>query len=331
MTYIPPLVATGAVHHHLIRAGLRMQASIVVDTAQCWSTHHFACLVGYGASAVCPYLALESVRHWWHDTRTQKLMETGKIERVTLNGAQANYRKAVENGLLKILSKMGISLITSYQGAQIFEAVGIGADLLETAFRGTTSRLGGLNPGGSGPGNQRLPPKGLPRTDGQAVGKHGLCQGHAQGRVPHEHPRPDQGPAQGAGVEGVRPLRGLQSAARRAHPHGPAGSAGSDRAIAPPFLLDEVESAASIMERFCTGGMSLGALSQEAHEVLAIAMNRIGGKSNSGEGGEDPKRFKVLKSVDGEGRSELYPNLKGLRDGTPPAPPSSRWPRAALA
>ncbi len=144
MTYIPPLVATGAVHHHLIRAGLRMKASIVVDTAQCWSTHHFACLVGYGASAVCPYLALESVRHWWHDSRTQKLMASGKIERVTLNGAQANYRKAVENGLLKILSKMGISLITSYQGAQIFEAVGIGSDLLETAFRGTTSRLGGL-------------------------------------------------------------------------------------------------------------------------------------------------------------------------------------------
>ncbi|MEM7648695.1 MAG: glutamate synthase central domain-containing protein, partial [Cyanobacteria bacterium P01_A01_bin.70] len=137
-TYIPPLVATGAVHHHLIRQGLRMQASLVVDTAQCWSTHHFACLIGYGASAICPYLALESVRHWWHDARTQKLMETQKLPAVTLNGAQGNYRQAVENGLLKILSKMGISLITSYQGAQIFEAVGIGPDLLEVAFRGTT-------------------------------------------------------------------------------------------------------------------------------------------------------------------------------------------------
>ena len=87
-TYIPPLAATGAVHHHLIWAGRRMQASIVVDTAQCWSTHHFACLIGYGASAVCPYLALESVRHWWHDSRTQKLIETGRIEPVTLNGNQ---------------------------------------------------------------------------------------------------------------------------------------------------------------------------------------------------------------------------------------------------
>jgi glutamate synthase (ferredoxin) len=115
-TYIPPLVAVGAVHHHLIHAGLRMQASLVVDTAQCWSTHHFACLVGYGASAICPYLAMESVRHWWADTRTQKLMETGKLSPVTLNGAQDNYRRAVENGLLKILSKMGISLITSYRG-----------------------------------------------------------------------------------------------------------------------------------------------------------------------------------------------------------------------
>jgi glutamate synthase (ferredoxin) len=115
-TYIPPLLAVGAVHHHLIRQGLRMHTSLVVDTAQCWSTHHFACLIGYGASAVCPYLALESVRHWWSDSRTQKLMETDKLPVSTLNGAQDNYRQAVTAGLLKILSKMGISLITSYQG-----------------------------------------------------------------------------------------------------------------------------------------------------------------------------------------------------------------------
>jgi glutamate synthase (ferredoxin) len=102
----------------------------VVDTAQCWSTHHFACLVGYGASAVCPYLAMESVRHWWADSRTQKLMETGKLPRHPQR-CPGQLSQAVENGLLKILSKMGISLITSYQGAQIFEAVGIGDDLLE--------------------------------------------------------------------------------------------------------------------------------------------------------------------------------------------------------
>jgi len=313
-TYIPPLVATGAVHHHLIRAGLRMRASIVVDTAQCWSTHHFACLVGYGASAVCPYLALESVRHWWHDSRTQKLMETGRIERVTLNGAQANYRKAVENGLLKILSKMGISLITSYQGAQIFEAVGIGADLLETAFRGTTSRLGGLTLADLAQETNIFHQKAFPELSGKRLENMGFVKAMPKGEYHMNTPaltkalhkaleskEYDHYEVYKAQLEGRTPtaLRDLLDL-------------NSDRT---PVPIDEVESAASIMERFCTGGMSLGALSQEAHEVLAIAMNRIGGKSNSGEGGEDPKRFKVLKHVDGEGRSELYPNLKGLRDG----------------
>ncbi|WP_204139764.1 glutamate synthase-related protein [Halomicronema sp. CCY15110] len=313
-TYIPPLVATGAVHHHLIREGLRMKASIVVDTAQCWSTHHFACLVGYGASAVCPYLALESVRHWWHDSRTQKLMETGKIERVTLNGAQANYRKAVENGLLKILSKMGISLITSYQGAQIFEAVGIGADLLETAFRGTTSRLGGLTLADLAQETNIFHQKAFPELSGKRLENMGFVKAMPKGEYHMNTPaltkalhkaleskEYDHYEVYKAQLEGRTPtaLRDLLDLT-------------SDRT---PVPLDEVQSAASIMERFCTGGMSLGALSQEAHEVLAIAMNRIGGKSNSGEGGEDPKRFKVLKNVDGEGRSALYPNLKGLRDG----------------
>ncbi|MEB3210757.1 MAG: glutamate synthase central domain-containing protein, partial [Leptolyngbyaceae bacterium] len=143
-TYLPPLAVVGAVHHHLIRQGLRMKVSLVVDTAQCWSTHHFACLIGYGASAVCPYLALESVRHWWRSPKTQSLMEKGRLETMDIETAQQNYRKAVEAGLLKILSKMGISLLSSYHGAQIFEAIGIGGDLLETAFRGTASRVGGL-------------------------------------------------------------------------------------------------------------------------------------------------------------------------------------------
>ena len=115
-----------------------------MDTAQCWSTHHFACAIGYGASAVCPYLALETVRQWWSDPKTQKLMDRGKLEKISIEKAQQQYRKAVEAGLLKILSKMGISLLSSYQGAQIFEALGLGADLVDLAFAGTTSRLGGL-------------------------------------------------------------------------------------------------------------------------------------------------------------------------------------------
>ena len=121
--YSLPLLAIGAVHHHLIRNGLRMHASLIVDTAQCWSTHHFACLIGYGARR---HLSLPGVwnqwRHWWQDSRTQKLMESGKLPVSTLTGAQDNYRKAVEAGLLKILSKMGISLITSVSGSPDFRS-----------------------------------------------------------------------------------------------------------------------------------------------------------------------------------------------------------------
>jgi glutamate synthase (ferredoxin) len=313
-TYIPPLVATGAVHHHLIQAGLRMRVSLVVDTAQCWSTHHFACLVGYGASAICPYMALESVRHWWGDSRTQKLMETGKLAPVTLTGAQDNYRHAVENGLLKILSKMGISLITSYQGAQIFEAVGIGADLLELAFRGTTSRLGGLTLQDLAQETNMFHQRAFPDLSGKRLENMGFVKAMPKGEYhmntpvltkalhkalkskQYDHYQVYKAQLQGRTPTALRDLLDLSS----------------DRAAIP---LEEVESIASIMARFCTGGMSLGALSQEAHEVLAIAMNRIGGKSNSGEGGEDPKRFRTLQDVDETGQSPQFPNLKGLRNG----------------
>ncbi|MEO1093885.1 MAG: glutamate synthase-related protein [Cyanobacteria bacterium J06638_28] len=313
-TYIPPLVAVGAVHHHLIGQGLRMRASLVVETAQCWSTHHFACLVGYGASAICPYLALESVRHWWHDSRTQKLMATGKLPTTTLNGAQDNYRKAVENGLLKILSKMGISLIASYQGAQIFEAVGIGPDLLATAFRGTTSRLGGLTLTELAQETNLFHQRAFPELSGKRLENMGFVKAMPKGEYHMNTPALTK-----ALHKALESKQYDHYEVYKTHLAGRTPTAlrdlldfHSDRDSIP---VAEVESVASIMERFCTGGMSLGALSQEAHEVLAIAMNRIGGKSNSGEGGEDPKRFNVLKNVDAEGRSPLFPNLKGLRNG----------------
>jgi glutamate synthase (ferredoxin) len=144
-TAIPPLLGVGAVHHHLLRLGLRLQCSLVVDTAQCWSTHHLACLIGYGASAVCPWLTWETTRHWLAHPRTQSMIERGKLPRLDADTAQANVRKALEEGLRKILSKIGISLLASYHGAQIFEAIGIGADLIDLAFTGTTSRVAGLS------------------------------------------------------------------------------------------------------------------------------------------------------------------------------------------
>ncbi|MEL6157627.1 MAG: glutamate synthase large subunit [Cyanobacteria bacterium J06627_32] len=313
-TYIPPLVAVGAVHHHLIAQGLRMKTSIIVDTAQCWSTHHFACLLGYGATAICPYLTLESVRHWWGDAKTQKQMDAGKLPVSSLNGAQANYRKAVDNGLLKILSKMGISLISSYRGAQIFEAVGIGTDLKALAFRGSVSRLGGLTIEELANETMAFHEKAFPELTRKRLENVGFIQSRPSGEYhmnnpamtkllhkaveskQYDHYEVYREQLKGRPIAALRDLLDLQS----------------DRDA---IDLSEVEPVERIMARFCTGGMSLGSLSREAHETLGIAMNRIGGKSNSGEGGEDAIRFKVLDDVDSDGFSPTLPHLKGLANG----------------
>ncbi|WP_121970312.1 glutamate synthase large subunit [Leptolyngbya sp. BC1307] len=313
-TYIPPLVAVGAVHHHLIRHGLRLQASLIVDTAQCWSTHHYACLLGYGATAICPYLTLESVRHWWADKKTQKQMESGKLPVSTLNGAQTNYRKAVDNGLLKILSKMGISLLSSYRGAQIFEAVGIGRNLLDLSFKGSVSRLGGLEIEELAQETMSFHEKAFPELTRKRLENMGFVQSRPSGEYHMNNPamtkllhkavetkQYDHYEIYRAQLSG-RPIAALRDLL----------DFKGDR---DSIDLSEVESVESIMQRFCTGGMSLGSLSREAHETLGIAMNRINGKSNSGEGGEDGVRFKVLDDVDEEGLSPTLPHLKGLENG----------------
>jgi glutamate synthase (ferredoxin) len=313
-TYIPPLVAVGAVHHHLIAQGLRMQTSLIVDTAQCWSTHHFACLLGYGATAICPYLTLESVRHWWADSKTQKQMEAGKLPVSTLNGAQANYRKAVNDGLLKILSKMGISLLSSYRGAQIFEAIGIGADLKALAFKGSVSRLGGLSIAELAQETMSFHTKAFPELTRKRLENMGFVQSRPSGEYHMNNPAMTK--LLHKAVETKQ--YDHYELYREQLSHRPVSALRdlldfkSDRASIP---LSEVESVESIMKRFCTGGMSLGSLSREAHETLGIAMNRIGGKSNSGEGGEDAVRFKVLDDVDNEGLSPTLPHLKGLANG----------------
>ncbi len=313
-SYIPPLLAVGAVHHHLIKTGLRMKASIVVDTAQCWSTHHFACLIGYGASAICPYLALETVRHWWSSSKTQSFMERGKIDLVSLTGAQHNYRKAIEAGLLKILSKMGISLLSSYHGAQIFEAIGIGGDLLNLGFKGTTSRLGGLSVTELAQEVITFHSRAFPTLSGKKLENFGFFNYKPGGEYHMNSP------------EMSKALHKAVASKNRDH-YDVYKSYLEDRPVTalrdlldfhsdrPSISVEEVEPIEEIVKRFCTGAMSLGSLSREAHETLAIAMNRLGGKSNSGEGGEDPVRFKVLEDVDANGHSELLPHLKGLRNG----------------
>ncbi|WP_445635741.1 glutamate synthase large subunit [Nostoc sp. DSM 114161] len=313
-TYIPPLLAVGAVHHHLIREGLRMKTSLIANTAQCWSTHHFACLIGYGAGAVCPYMALDTVRDWWSDPKTQKLMGLEKIASITLKQALGNYRKAVESGLLKILSKMGISLLSSYQAAQIFEAIGIGRDLIDLGFRGTTSRIGGLSVSELALEVLSFHSKAFPELTTNKLENLGFVQYRPKGEYHmnspemvkalhkaldgknYDHYEVYKQHLQGRPITALRDLLDFQG----------------DR---PSIPLEEVESVAEIVQRFCTGGMSLGALSREAHETLAIAMNRIGGKSNSGEGGEDPVRYTVLDDVDESGHSATLPHLKGLQNG----------------
>jgi len=142
-TYVPPMLVVGAVHHRLIDEGLRMDCGLVIETGSAWTTHHFACLVGYGANAVHPYLALETVKFWHGLSRTKTQMKSGKLKAITAAEAQENFRTAVENGLLKILSKIGISLLTSYSGAQIFEALGIGEDVIGRCFRVPPAELVG--------------------------------------------------------------------------------------------------------------------------------------------------------------------------------------------
>ncbi|MEG3842985.1 glutamate synthase-related protein [Microcoleus sp. herbarium14] len=338
-TYIPPFLAVGAVHHHLISVGLRMQTSLVVDTAQCWSTHHFACLIGYGAVAVCPYLALESVRGWWADSKTQNLMKHGKVPNITVTAAQAQYRKAVENGLLKIMSKMGISLLSSYQGGQIFEAIGIGGDLLDLGFKGTVSRIGGLSVAELANEVMSFHSQAFPELVLKKLENFGFVQYRRGGEYHMNSPEMAkalhkavttfklQTNGNGNGAQAKMTPIGDKNA-ETAYDHyevykkqletRPVTALrdlldfASDR---PSIPIEEVESVADIARRFATGGMSLGALSPEAHETLAIAMNRIGGKSNSGEGGEDPVRYNVLKDVSEAGFSQTLPHLKGLQNG----------------
>ncbi|WP_425590764.1 glutamate synthase large subunit [Cyanobacterium sp. DS4] len=317
-SYIPPLLAIGAVHQHLIKEGLRLKTSLIADTAQCWSTHHYACLIGFGASAVCPYLTLNTVSAWWRDEKTQKLMDNEKIERISEEEALNNYRKSVEAGLLKILSKMGISLLASYHGAQIFECIGLGADVMELAFKGTTSRVGGLNLAEVANEIISFHQKAFPELQAKKLENYGYVNYKKGGEYHMNSPEMAKTLHKAVSAYGTqegydhyewyrkylqeRPVTALRDLLEFK----------SDKNS---ISIDDVEPVEDIVKRFCTGGMSLGALSQEAHETLAIAMNRIGGKSNSGEGGEDPNRYNIIDEVDENGKSALFPHLKGLKKG----------------
>jgi glutamate synthase (NADPH/NADH) large chain len=288
---IPALLSTAAVHHHLVRSGLRTSTGLVVETGSAREVHHFACLAGYGAEAVHPYLAFETIG------------DMGEYLPSDLSHKEACKRfiKAISKGLLKVMSKMGISTYQSYCGAQIFEAVGLESSFVAHYFTGTTSNVEGI---------------GVLQVAEEALRLHRLAYSDA----PLYRAALDPGGDYAYRTRGEAHMWTPESISKLQH----ATRSGSYstykdyartineqsralmtlrglfeiRSAAQPIPLAEVEAAKEIVKRFATGAMSLGSISHEAHSTLAIAMNRIGGKSNTGEGGEDPVRFVPLESGD---------------------------------
>jgi len=284
---IPALLACSGVHHHLVRAGLRTSTGLVVDTGSAREVHHFALLAGYGAEAVCPWLAFETL------DGMGDMLPAG----VTSYEVHKRFIKAINKGLLKVMSKMGISTYQSYCGAQIFEAIGLNAAFVEKYFTGTATQIEGI---------------GLAEVAEEAVRTHQ----DAFGRDPVLENALETGGEYAWRVRGEEhmwtpdSIAKLQHATRannyktykeyatlindQAHKLKTLRGLFEVKPAGKPVPLEEVEAAKEIVKRFVTGAMSLGSISTEAHTVLALAMNRIGGKSNTGEGGEDANRFKPL-------------------------------------
>ena len=281
---IHALLAMGAVHHHLVKVGIRCQSNIVVESATVRDPHHFATLIGYGATAVCPYLAYETL---------VDMVKTGQIEGFEEAALAKNYRKAINKGLYKILSKMGISTIASYRGSQLFEIVGLQSDVVDMCFTGTTSRI-------EGAGFKQLEDeqKQLAKLAWNArkeTEQGGLLK-YVHGGEYHAY-NPD---VVNSLQEAVRSgdINKYRIYADEVNNRPPASMRDMLALKLDPskaISIDDVEPAQELYSRFDTAAMSLGALSPEAHETLAIAMNRLGGRSNSGEGGEDPARFGTEK------------------------------------
>jgi glutamate synthase domain-containing protein 2/glutamate synthase domain-containing protein 1/glutamate synthase domain-containing protein 3 len=319
---IPSLLAVAAVHHHLVLEGTRLRVGMIVESGEPREVHHFATLIGYGVSAINPYLMLETLDELVAEGRIVGAATDGNAAALSPEDAAQNVVKALGKGLLKTISKMGISTIQSYRGAQIFEAVGLDKALIDKHFTNTASRIGGVGvdvlaaealerharayPPRGGTREELLPVGGVYawRRDGEhhmwnpetiALVQHAVRE--ANGDVAaalkgdrDAHTAVRESPAFEKYREYAREVN--DDAARKATLRGLLQIGSSSASGAPGIPLEEVEPASEIVKRFCTGAMSLGSISREAHETLAIAMNRLGGRSNTGEGGEDPVRFK---------------------------------------
>ncbi len=290
---IPSLLATSAIHHHLIRKGMRGQVGIIVEAGDVWEVHHFACLIGFGATAINPYLAMSSIRD---------LLETSKLQTsLTEDELKKNYIKAVNDGLLKVFSKMGISTLQSYQGAQIFEILGLNKDVVSKYFTGATSRIEGM---------------GLDEIAREVLAKHyfafskkdipadrlpvgGIYQWKRKGEFHLFNPQTIHLLQHATKMNDYATFKKYSKSVNdQSEKACTLRSLFQFRKNRPSISIDEVESAEKIYKRFATGAMSFGSISWEAHTTLAIAMNRLGGKSNTGEGGEDEKRYEPLSNGD---------------------------------
>ncbi|MBI3090019.1 MAG: glutamate synthase large subunit [Candidatus Tectomicrobia bacterium] len=284
---IPMLLAVGSLHHHLITSRARLLVSLIAETGEAREVHHFALLLGYGATAVNPYLAFKNI---------EQLHGGPAFAGIDLETALRNYKDAIDIGILKIMSKMGISTLSSYRGAQTFEAVGLNRSIIERAFLGTSSKIGGI-------GLQEITEDVLQRH-AQATRGRGSLSLDFGGDYKYRH----DGEQHAFTPQIVQSLHAAVRTKSRAAYDEFARLVNRRKPLAPRDLLDfkrcvaiplgEVEPASTICTHFVTGGMSLGALSPEAHETLAIAMNRMGGMSNSGEGGEDAARYQPRDNGD---------------------------------
>ncbi|MGH3102403.1 MAG: glutamate synthase central domain-containing protein, partial [Thermoleophilia bacterium] len=283
---MPSLLAVGGVHHHLVREGTRLQAGLVLESGEPREVHHFATLIGYGASAINPYLMFESLG---------ELVAHGKVGGVDdVETAETNVVKGIAKGLLKTISKMGISTVQSYNGAQIFEAVGLASELIDRCFTGTASRIEGVGIDVLARESLDKHAKAFPMAHEEILPVGGVYAWRRDGE--HHMWNPEtiallQHAVRHGGRQTYDEYSKLinDDAARRATLRGLLQFRELPEDEWLP--LDEVEPAKEIVRRFATGAMSLGSLSREAHETLAIAMNRLGGRSNTGEGGEDPVRY----------------------------------------
>ncbi|MEY3407605.1 MAG: hypothetical protein RL038_666 [Actinomycetota bacterium] len=292
---IPSLLLTSAVHHHLVREKSRTQVGLLIEAGDVREVHHVALLIGFGAAAVNPYLALETV---------EDMVRRGELTGVDAQKAVKNTIKALGKGVLKVMSKMGVSTVDSYRGAQIFEAIGLSQELVDRYFTGVTSKLGGIDldviaeevrmrhdvafpPSGISPAHRTLAVGG--EYQWRREGEEHLFDPETVFRLQHSTREgrfdifkqyTDKVNSQSERLMTLRGLFKFKNAERT------------------PISVDEVEPISEIVKRFSTGAMSYGSISAEAHETLAIAMNRLGGKSNTGEGGEDPERFEPLENGD---------------------------------